>query len=146
MKANQEITKEVLEDLKSKGMKNAKFIDYEGDRRICKIQTRGAERLLLDYDYYFLGALILTDHLDELSYEYINELSIAIRTDIRKMDDTLFDIIAEKEQLCKKILDRYIEITDEFSDFLGSDEYVTDSDRKRKLYMYEAELEDMKCQ
>lgn len=130
MSSIHEKTRRILNEMKRYDLKHFQYIDDGEDRILAKVEIRGEAVDLLDYDYYLLWAVLLTDDLENVDYLYVASLRLAIREDINhgyNFLDILDSANIENAKIGKAATDALIEIYNEYWQICSSDDYNDDT-------------------
>jgi len=116
-----EHTKRLFDETDWDSFENAKVLEKCSDDKVLAVlEIRGETYQLLDYDWYMLVALEMTDGFDYIDFSYVVSLRISIRKDTIKLNSRFIDMLHKYEYYSLASLDKYMQISDEYSDRLAN--------------------------
>ena len=124
-KTIQERTKDMLEGIDWDEIKHSSIRSVpdteEWDRVLAETTVRGYKSTLMDYDYYLLLAIQLSDPF-KVDADFVYELRTAIREEINHFIATLLNHLFRYEFYNLAALEVFIEFYDEYTASIGTDE------------------------
>ena len=113
-------TKKLFEETNWDSFENARILEKSSDDRVLAVlEIRGETYQLLDYDWYMIVAIQMTDGFHDIDASYVISLRISIRMDTIKFDSQFIDILHEYEYYSLFSLNKYIEISDEYHEIMA---------------------------
>lgn len=133
-------TKRIFQETDWNSLDNTKILEgSSSDKVLVILEVRGSRYELLNYDWYMIMAIIMTDGFSDVDSDYVISLRISIREDYQKFNSEFLDILHSYSYYSLDSIDTYIEIFDDYSDMLGK--FEEDKEFRKWFLNKKCELE-----